>query len=102
MLLETYSVALTVVRRCSVGEVGGVGRFTVGQLEAVEVLVTKLHGRIADTPARRRLAQAIGRAQTRHHEVGTPDDRGFYHGLLTGYAVAMKVLEGKLNASRRA
>jgi hypothetical protein len=44
-----------------------------------------------------RLDKAITRAYTRHHEVGGPDDRGFYHGLLTGYAVAMKVLEGKLN-----
>ena len=48
-------------------------------------------------PAARRLEKAINRAYARHRQVGSPDNRGFYHGLLTGYAVAMKVLEGKLN-----
>ncbi len=75
-------------------------RFAVGQAEAVAELVTKVHGvhgRFAETPATQRLNKAIGRAYARHGEVGGPDSRGFYHGLLTGYAVAMKVLEGKLN-----
>jgi hypothetical protein len=75
------------------------GRFTVGQPEAVDVLMAKLRWRFEDTPASRRLSKAIGRAYTRHRQVGTSDNRGFYHGLLTGYAVAMKVLEGKLNRS---
>ncbi len=77
-------------------------RFAVGQSEAVEVLVTKVttfRRRVRDTPASRRLSKAISRAQARHQRVGTPDNRGFYHGLLTGYAVAMKILEGKLNRS---
>ena len=26
--------------------------------------------------------------------------RGFYHGLLTGYAVALKALQGKITGSR--
>jgi len=76
-------------------------RFTVGQSEAVEVLMAKLHGRFEDSPAHRRLSKAIGRAHTRHRQVSTPDNRGFYHGLLTGYAVAMKVLQGKLSTARR-
>jgi hypothetical protein len=38
------------------------------------------------------LRQAIDRARTRHQQVRTSDNRGFYHGLITGYAVAMKVL----------
>ncbi len=76
-------------------------RFAVGQAEAVDVLVAKVHGfhgRFAQTPATRRLEKAINRAYARHRQVvGSPDNRGFYHGLLTGYAVAMKVIEGKLN-----
>lgn len=75
-------------------------RFAIGQAEAVDELVAKVHGvhgRFVETPATRRLDKAITRAYVRHREVGTPDTRGFYHGLLTGYAVALKVLEGKLN-----
>ncbi len=78
-------------------------RFAVGQSEAVDELVAKVHGfhaRFEETPAAYRLAKAIDRAYTRHRQVGTPDTRGFYHGLLTGYAVAMKVIEGKLNRPR--
>jgi len=74
-------------------------RYEVGQRAAVEMLVAKLHARSEDTLAARRLARAITRAHTRHKRGGTPDDRGFFHGLLTGYAVARKVLEGKLNRS---
>ena len=80
-------------------------RFSVGQPEAVDELVAKVHrshGRFAETPAAERLARAIGRAYARHQQVGSPDNRGFYHGLLTGYAVAMKVSEGKLNRPRPA
>ncbi len=80
--------------------VTGMRRFSVGQAEAVDELVAKIHGfhgRFAQTPAVRRLEKAINRAYVRHRQVGSPDNRGFYHGLLTGYAVAMKVIEGKLN-----
>ncbi len=77
-------------------------RYKVGQREAVEMLVAKLRSRADDTLASRRLARAITRALTRHERVGgTADDRGFFHGLLTGYAVARKALEGKLNRSGR-
>lgn len=78
------------------------GRYKVGQPEAVEVLVAKLYGRFKDTSASRRLSKAIGRAEARHRQVVAANDRGFYHGLLTGYAVAKQVLEGKLNGPRRA
>jgi len=77
-------------------------RYRVGQRAAVEMLVAKLRGRGADTPGSRRLARAITRAQTRYQRVGTPDDQGFFHGLLTGYAVARLALEGKLNRSNTA
>ena len=77
------------------------GRFSVGHPKAVEILMTKLLSHTEDTPVNRRLSRAVSRAQARHQQVSSSNDRGFYHGLLTGYAVAMKVIEGKLTAARR-
>lgn len=71
-------------------------RFTVAQPEAVETLFDKLRIRGKDNPAWQRLLRATGRAHTRFLEVRAPNDRGFYHGLLTGYAVAFKALQGKV------
>jgi len=76
-------------------------RYRVGQREAVEMLVAKLRSWGDDTLASRRLARAITRAQTRYQRVKTADGLGFFHGLLTGYAVARKAVEGKLNRSGR-
>lgn len=81
----------------------GVRRITVGQTEAVEVLSTKVFDildRVGDTVASRRLRRAIGRARTRHEKVRALQNRGFYHGLVTGYAVATKVLQGKVGGIR--
>lgn len=74
-------------------------RFTVAQPEAVETLFEKLSVRVRNHPEWERLVKASGRAHARYQQVGTPDARGFYHGLLTGYAVAIKALQGK-TASR--
>lgn len=76
-------------------------RFVVAQPEAVEELFHKLQIRARDNPrAWQRLLRATDRAHTRYQQVGTPDARGFYHGLLTGYAVALKALQGKMAAPR--
>lgn len=76
-------------------------RLTVAHPEAVEVLFHKLRARARDNPeAWTRLVRATDRAHTRYLQVGTPDARGFYHGLLTGYAVALKALQGKMTGSR--
>lgn len=77
-------------------------RFSVAQPEAVETLFEKLSVRVQNHPEWERLVKASDRAHARYHQVGTPDDRGFYHGLLTGYAVAIKALQGKTTASRSA
>jgi hypothetical protein len=77
--------------------------FSVGQTEAVAVLVDKnlnLLDQLADSTASRRLRRAIGRAERRYRQIHDRDNRGFYHGLITGYAVAMKVLQGKVGAMR--
>ncbi len=77
-------------------------RLTVAQPEAVEVLFEKFRARAKDNPrAWQRLLRASDRAHTRYMQVGAPDARGFYHGLLTGYAVALKALQGKMTAPQR-
>ncbi len=77
-------------------------RLVVAQPEAVEVLFDKLRVRTRDNPAAwQRLIKATNRAHARYQQVRTPDDRGFYHGLLTGYAVAVKALQGKVTGSPR-
>ncbi|HEV2438561.1 MAG TPA: hypothetical protein VGX97_00675 [bacterium] len=77
----------------------------VGQTEAVAVLVSKNLDRldqIDNSRTSRRLRRAIDRAQTRYRQIRDPDGRGFYHGLITGYAVAMKVFQGKVGSARSA
>ncbi len=72
----------------------------VAQPEAVEALFEKLRTRGRENPNWQRLITATGRAHERYLQVRSPDARGFYHGLLTGYAVAMKALQGKMTAPR--
>ena len=74
-------------------------RLTVAQPEAVEILVAKILVRAKDNPAWRRMVLATDRAHRQYGEVSAPDFRGFYHGLLTGYAVAIQALRGKVTAS---
>ena len=79
----------------------------VGEAEAVNIMVNKSFDLInhfdasrASRRASHRLRRAISRAGTRYRQAQTLDFRGFYHGLLTGYAVALKVLQGKVSGSR--
>ena len=66
-------------------------RLTVAQPEAVETLVAKLRVRAKDNPAWRRMVLATDRAHRQYGEVSAPNLRGFYHGLLTGYGVGLKL-----------
>lgn len=68
---------------------------------AVEALFAKLQVLATEDPAWHRLVNASHRAHGQYEHVQSPDARGFYHGLLTGYAVAVKALEGRLTAPRR-
>lgn len=77
-------------------------RLTIGQPEAVERLIVKLRRQAALHPDWRRVLKATARAHRRFQEVPTSDAHGFYHGLLTGYAVALKALQGKVLPPRRA
>jgi hypothetical protein len=76
---------------------------SVGQAEAVTVLLGKSLDRLDrldDSTASHRLRRAISRAQGRYRQISDRDSRGFYHGLITGYAVATKVLQGKIGGLR--
>jgi hypothetical protein len=79
-------------------------RLQVGQPEAVDILVVKMQHllrQVGDSTTSHRLHHAIDHARTRHQQVRTSDNRGFYHGLITGYAVAMKVMQGKVGGPVR-
>jgi predicted Zn-dependent protease len=73
---------------------------TVGDPQAVEVLDRKIRARVRDEFAWRRLLHSAATARRRHRQVRNTADMGFYHGLLTGYAVALKTLEGKVGQGR--
>jgi hypothetical protein len=73
----------------------------VAEPETVEVLFEKFQTRARQNPELwQRLIKATDRAHTRYREVNSADARGFYHGLLTGYAVALKALQGKMTRPR--
>lgn len=73
---------------------------TVGDPGAVEILDSKIHTKVRDEVAWRRLLHGAGTARRRHRQVRSSVDLGFYHGLLTEYAVALKTLEGKVGQGR--
>ncbi len=75
-------------------------RLSVAQPEAVETLMAKVQARAQTNPSWHRLFKATKRAHDRYRQVSTPASRGFFHGLLTGYAVAIKALQGKMTGSR--
>ena len=82
-----------------VPEVSRSKRLRIGQGEAVDILVAKTQSllrRLEESTATRRLHRAVGQAAMRHRQLRTVGNRGFYHGLITGYRVAMKVVQGKV------
>jgi hypothetical protein len=78
-------------------------RLEVGQETAVDILVEKIHDLLPRIDAGRvnhRLHLGVDRARRRYREVRTQDGQGFYHGLITGYAIAVKVFQGKVAGVR--
>ena len=68
-------------------------RLSVGQREAMDALITMSFDRLdqlESSTAGRRLRHAINRAERRYRQVRDHYSRGFYHGLIAGYAVALK------------
>jgi hypothetical protein len=67
-------------------------QFTIADDEAVRALVEKLVGGQASNHARReKLLRALDDATRHYKDSNQKVRRAFFHGLLTGYAVALKL-----------
>jgi len=67
-------------------------QFTIADDEAVRALVEKLVGGQASNQARReKLLRALDDATRHYQDSNQKFRRAFFHGLLTGYAVALKL-----------
>jgi hypothetical protein len=67
-------------------------KFTIADDEAVLALVEKLVGGQGSNQARReRLLRALDDALRHYKDSSQKIRRAFFHGLLTGYAVALKL-----------
>jgi hypothetical protein len=67
-------------------------RFTIADDEAVQVLLDKMLGGGTRQKRREKLLKTLDEA-SRHYENTNQNERqAFFHGLLTGYAVALKLL----------
>jgi hypothetical protein len=67
-------------------------RFIIADDEAVKVLLDKMLGGGTRQKSREKLLKALDEA-SRHYQSSSQKERqAFFHGLLTGYAVALKLL----------
>ena len=66
-------------------------RFTIADDQAVQVLVDKLHVGGTHQQRRERLLKALEQAFERYQASNEKARQAFFHGLLTGYAVALKL-----------
>jgi hypothetical protein len=66
-------------------------RYTIADDEAVDVLVDKVISHCWHQERREKLLKALDEA-SRHYNIAMERERkAFFHGLLTGYAVALKL-----------
>jgi hypothetical protein len=66
-------------------------RYTIADDEAVDVLVDKLMSHGCHQQRREKLLKALEDA-SQHYNTSTEKERkAFFHGLLTGYGVALKL-----------
>jgi hypothetical protein len=72
-------------------------QFNVGNGVAVDVLTHKItSGNTPRLQRRQRLLEAVNQAQVMYQAAqrqADPEASAFYHGLLTGYAVALQFIE---------
>ncbi len=66
-------------------------KFTIADDEAVRVLVKKLLDGGSRQQRRDKLLKALGEASRHYKRSSAKERRAFFHGLLTGYAVALKL-----------
>ncbi len=65
--------------------------YTIADDEAVELLVEKLLAGGSRQQRRERLLKALDQASRRYKDSNQKHRQAFFHGLLTGYAVALKL-----------
>ena len=66
-------------------------RFTIADDDAVRALIDKLAGRGSKGAYREKLLRALDDAARHYKDSNQQVRRAFFHGLLTGYAVALKL-----------
>ena len=66
-------------------------KFAIGDDEAVRVLLDKLLVGGTHQERREKLLQALEQASRRYKDSTQKERQAFFHGLLTGYAVALKL-----------
>ncbi len=66
-------------------------RFTIADPEAVKVMMEKLLDWSPRQQRRQKLLLALERAARSYKSASQKERQAFFHGLLTGYAVALKL-----------
>ena len=75
-------------------------KFTIADDEAVGTLIGKLKTSGVGHVNREKLRQALETAMEEYRGTDETERKAFFHGMLTGYAVALKV-EGKAPAKKQ-
>ena len=65
--------------------------FTIADDEAVETLISKLEKSGAGKVSREKLRKALETAMSEYRDTGERERKAFFHGMLTGYGVALKL-----------
>jgi hypothetical protein len=66
-------------------------QYTIADDEAVKVLLDKLLSSGSHQQRREKLLKALEEASRRYNSTTVKERKAFFHGLLTGYAVALKL-----------
>jgi hypothetical protein len=66
-------------------------QYTIADDEAVKVLLDKLIASGSHQQRREKLLKALDEAAQRYRSSSQRERKAFFHGLLTGYAVALKL-----------
>jgi len=66
-------------------------QYTIADDEAVQVMIDKLLSSGPHQQRRERLLKALEQASRRYYSTTVKEHKAFFHGLLTGYAVALKL-----------
>ncbi len=66
-------------------------KYTIADDKAVQVLLDKMVGGGTRQRRREKLLKALDEASRRYENSSQKERQAFFHGLLTGYAVALKL-----------